>query len=46
MLPYSKKPISYDQFVNPPKRAERQSAEVMNAMLAALAAAWGAEKVH
>ncbi|MBB4207285.1 hypothetical protein [Roseinatronobacter bogoriensis] len=40
------KPPTFEQFVDPPKRQERQSPDVMNAMLSALAAAWGAEKVH
>lgn len=46
MLPYMKKAPSYAEFVDPPKRRDRQSPEVMNAMLSALAAAWGAERVH
>lgn len=49
MLPYLKKPPSFDKFVTPdarPARAKRQSPAEQQAMLTALAAAWGAKQVH
>jgi hypothetical protein len=45
-MPHVQNRPSFNEFVSPSKRKERQSPEVMNAMLSALAAAWGAEKVH
>lgn len=46
MLPHLKKPPSFDDFVWPAKRKERQDPEIMQAMLEALAASWGAERIH
>jgi hypothetical protein len=46
MLPHFKKPPSFDDFVSPAKRKERQDPEIMQSMLEALAAAWGAERIH
>ena len=46
MLPHFKKPPSFDQFVKPKARAKRQTPDQQQAMLTALAAAWGAKVVH
>lgn len=45
MLPHLKKPIPLDRFVQGRKQVKRQSAVELQAMLDALAAAWGAKKV-
>lgn len=46
MMPHMKKPPEYEQFVSPARRKERMDPEVMQAMCDALAAGWGAERVH
>ena len=45
MMPHMKKPPRFEEFVNPVARPKRQSAQELDAMCAALAAAWGAEVV-
>jgi hypothetical protein len=45
MMPHMKRPPTLERFVAPPRKVERQSKEIMQAMCDALAAAWGAEKV-
>jgi hypothetical protein len=45
MLPRMQKPPTFEEFVNPKRKAERQSPEVLQAMCDAMAAAWGA-KLH
>ncbi|WP_127104370.1 hypothetical protein [Pararhodobacter zhoushanensis] len=45
MMPHLKKRPSHDEFVRPKPRATRQSREELNAVLMALATAWGAEWV-
>jgi hypothetical protein len=40
-----KKPPSFEEFVKPKRKAERQPPEVLDAMLWALARAWGATEV-
>ncbi|WP_092886901.1 hypothetical protein [Roseicitreum antarcticum] len=45
MLPHLKKPPKFEQFVNPKAKPKRQSPQQQQAMLGALAAAWGARVV-
>lgn len=44
MMPHLKKPPEFREFVDPPRRSERQSPEILQAMCEALAAAWGATR--
>jgi hypothetical protein len=46
MMPHMKKPPAYAEFVMPGEKPKPQSPEVLEAMCAALAAAWGAETIH
>ena len=45
MLPYMRKPPSFGEFVNPPPKQVQQDPETLDAMLHALARAWGATEV-
>lgn len=46
MMPHLKKRPTFDQFVSPRAKPKRQTPQEQQAMLAALAAAWGAKQVH
>lgn len=46
MMPHLKKPPSHDEFCGVRRKVEKQSPEMLLAMMTALAAAWGAEKVE
>lgn len=45
MMPRLKKPPTFSEFVRPARVQARQTPEELDAMCAALAAAWGAEMV-
>jgi len=45
MLPHLKKPPSYQEFVSPRRKPVQQDPETIDAMLHALARAWGATEV-
>jgi len=44
MMPLMKNPPTFETFVEPVRRREKQSKEVLQAMFDTLAAVWGAKK--